>query len=178
MQDKLFARMIFLCLLPFAFSSNLFLRAFISEGLRVVYTPPGKDLLRGRLLEEEDAAVQARVDAYLEETEYRQVTSDGRSNIRGGSIISYVATCPLGDFFIHSTDASLVEKKSADWCFSDFVKRTDQCGGVDKINGFISGTENKMRALWKKIEEKYPTIHQTPTAHPKRMRSPRRGQTK
>lgn len=156
--DKIFARFIFLCLLPFSFGTNKWFRAFISDGLRVLYIPPGKDLLRGRLLDEEDAAVQAKVDRVLAESDYLQVASDGWSNLRGESIISYVITCTQGDFFLHATDASLAEKKSAVFCFADLEKFFEKFG-VSKVTGFISDTEAKMRALWLLIEAKYNHIH-------------------
>ena len=157
--DKMFARLIFLAMLPFSFASNLWLRSFINDGLRVIYSPPGRKLIQGRLLDEEDREVQTKVDALLQQSDYLQIASDGWSNLRGEAIISYVVTCTLGDFFVHSSDASIVEKKSAEWCFADFEKRMSKCGGVVKINGFISDTENKMRATWKLIENKYPSIH-------------------
>ena len=109
--DRLFARLILMCLLPFTFGSNRFLRSFISEGLRVIWTPPCKDSLRGRLLDEDDAAVQRRVDAILAQSDYLQVASDGWSNLRGESFVSYVVTCAVGDFFCMQPMPQLLQRR-------------------------------------------------------------------
>ena len=125
----------------------------------MLYTFPDRKRLAGELLDKEYEHVQGKVDKMLALLDYVQFSSDGWSNIRGESIVSYVATCFKGDYYIDSTDASLVEKKGADWCFLDFKRVVAKAKiPFSKISGLVTDTEAKMRALWQLVEKDYPMI--------------------
>ena len=157
--DTLFARFVFMCMLPFRIVEKVWFKEFISNGLFVLHTFPDRKRLSGELLDREYELVQDKVDKMLALLDYVQLSSDGWSNIRGEAIISYVTTCSKGDYYIDSTDASLVEKKGADWCFEDFKRIVAKAKiPFAKINGLVTDTEPKMRALWKLVEKDYPTI--------------------
>ena len=103
--------------------------------------------------------MQKKVSVKLGLANYLQLSSDGWSNIRGDAIVSYVVTCSKGDYYLTSTDASLVEKKSAAWCFDDFERVVKESGiPWAKVSGLITDTENKMRAMWALVEAKHPSI--------------------
>ena len=157
--DKLCARFIFMCMLPFALVEKVYFKNFVSDGLRCVYTFPTRKRLAGNLLDTGHLAVQQRVYDMISYANYVQFSSDGWSNIRSEAIVSYVLTCSKGDYYIDSTDASLVEKKSAPWCFEDF-KRIVGLSKIpfEKFSGLITDTENKMRAMWRLVEAAYPKI--------------------
>ena len=157
--DRLFARFIFMSMLPFRLVDKVWFKEFISDGLHVLYKFPDRARLSGELLDAEAARVQKRVDDLLALEDFVELCGDGWSNIRGESIVSYVATCSKGDYYLWSTDASLVDKKDAAWCFADF-KRVVKLSKLpySRLSGFISDTENKMRALWKLIEAEFPEI--------------------
>ena len=157
--DELFARMVFMCMLPFVFVEKIWLKTWLRDGLGIVYTLPSRRYLSGELLDAEFERVRGRVQKQLQGEKFYQLCSDGWSNIRGEAIVSYVLTCRKGDYYLDSKDTSLVEKKSSEWCLQDF-ERVLQLGmcEYDKVAGFISDTEPKMKKLWKLIEEKYPTI--------------------
>ena len=57
----------------------------------------------------------------------------------------YVVTCSQGDYYCTSTDASLVEKKSAEWCYAEFERVVARFLDMAKIPGVITDTEGKMR---------------------------------
>ena len=155
--DELFARMIFMCSLPFMLVEKIWLRTWLHDGLGLVYSLPSRRTIAGPLLDAEYLRVQARVQKQLSSVHTYQLCSDGWSNIRGEAIISYVLTCRKGDYYLDSKDASLVQKKSSEWCLKDFERVLQLCE-ESKVVGFISDTEMKMRKLWSLIEEKYPTI--------------------
>ena len=115
----------------FALLFRSWLKTWLKDGLGIIYTLPDRKRLSGPLLDAEYERVCLRVDKALEDLAYYQLSSDGWSNIRGEAIIGYVVTCCKGDYYIDSTDASLVEKKSAEWCFADY-KRIITKGRLDK----------------------------------------------
>ena len=108
--DRLFARFIFMSMLPFRLVDKVWFKEFISDGLHVLHKFPDRARLSGELLDAEAARVQKRVDDLLALEDFVELCGDGWSNIRGESIVSYVATCSKGDYYLWSTDASLVDK--------------------------------------------------------------------
>ena len=157
--DRLFARFIFLCMLPFCIVEKAAFGTWLKHGLGIVYTFPTRKHLSGCLLDQEYAHVSRKVDAMLSEVAFYQMSSDGWSNVRGEAIVSYVLTCNKGDYYLTSTDASLVAKKSAEWCYGDMLRVLEEAKVPwAKISGVITDTEAKMRKLWEIIEDKHPSV--------------------
>ena len=75
--DKLFARMIFMCCLPFLLVRKPELSCFLKDGLGVIYQPPCYERLSGVLLDGEFALVSKDVEDLLGSMEFVQLSSDG-----------------------------------------------------------------------------------------------------
>jgi hypothetical protein len=68
MKDKvteLFARFVFMCILPFAIVEQIWFKEFISDGLGIIYTFPTRKTLAGILLDKEHERVQKKVSVKL-----------------------------------------------------------------------------------------------------------------
>ena len=65
--DKLCARIIYMCMLPFALVEKVHFKNFVSEGLRCVYTFPTRRSLAGSLLNTEyEAYISILKSAYTQ----------------------------------------------------------------------------------------------------------------
>ena len=74
----------------------------------------------------------------------------------GGDIA--LVMCAQAEFILEVVDASEELAKDTEMLLRDFEAQLQKIGGESKVAGFISDTENKTRALWKRIEEAHPTM--------------------
>ena len=72
LADKLCARFIFMCMLPFTLVEKVYFRNFLSDGLRCIYSFPSHRSLAGALLDTEYNIVQERVYSMIEHCNYVQ----------------------------------------------------------------------------------------------------------
>ena len=93
----------------------------------LAYTPPGYNILRTRLLDDEVIRVEQQTKKRRRSlTTYgATICSDGWSDIKNHPLINFMTMCPEGEIFEGSVDASGNKKQASGWlwrCQTSLIK--------------------------------------------------------
>ena len=152
--------------------ANFFFRTGIS--LRLVESHAFKDLvnslnpayaasmpcaktLSGSLLDQQFEKCSSRLEEIMSTSENLTLVSDGWTNVRGDHIVNFCIKAPnQKPFFYDSVNTSGVRQNSQAVA-SEIVNVIEQLGS-EKFSSVITDNAPVMKAAWKIIEAKFPTI--------------------
>jgi hypothetical protein len=152
--EILLAQALFAAGIPFSSLENKYFIQFFQR-LRPAFKLPNRKKLSNDLLNDVFDEVKAECNEQILQAKSLTMVSDGWSNINRESVQNFIICTPKPLFFdaIYSGE----ESHTAVWVAEKIIQQMNIIG-VDKFSAVITDTASVMKAAWRIIEEKYPSI--------------------
>lgn len=152
--EILLAQALFAAGVPFSFLENDYVIQFFQQ-LRPAFKLPNRRKLADELLDDVFDGVKAECNEQILQAKSLTMVSDGWSNINRESVQNFVICTPKPLFFdaIYSGE----ESHTAKWIADEIIKQMEIID-INKFSAVITDTASVMKAAWRIIEEKYPSI--------------------
>src|SRR5829696_5108137 len=152
--EILLAQALFAAGVPFSFLENDYVIQFFQR-LRPAFKLPNRRKLAEDLLDDVYDEVKAECNEQILQAKSLTMVSDGWSNINRESVQNFVICTPKPLFFdaIYSGE----ESHTAKWIADEIIKQMEIID-INKFSAVITDTASVMKAAWRIIEEKYPSI--------------------
>ncbi|XP_044588532.1 uncharacterized protein LOC123267761 [Cotesia glomerata] len=150
-MDKMLARAVYSSCSPFRLVENHYLKRFLkfsSPG----YTPPSKDQLSGRLLDEEYQLLKSVMKNKLESANSLTILSDGWTDINHCSIINIVFMAPEPIFY-KAIDASAESHTGT--VIAGILSTVIEEVGPHKFHALVTDNAKNMKSAWSILKDKY-----------------------
>lgn len=126
--------------------------------LRPAYKPPTARMISGSLLNEAYLNMVNNIFSKLENCNKKfSIVSDGWSNIRNESLINFVLVSPQIPPILFRTLRFEGEQHTAENIAKKFEMIIDEIG-EEKISGIVTDNASNMRAAWRILEQKFPSL--------------------
>jgi Protein of unknown function (DUF 659) len=152
--ENLLAQALFATGVPFSFLENDYVIQFFQQ-LRPAFKLPNRRKLADELLDDVFDGVKAECNEQILQAKSLTMVSDGWSNINRESVQNFVICTPKPLFFdaIYSGE----ESHTAKWIADEIIKQMEIID-INKFSAVITDTASVMKAAWRIIEERYPSI--------------------
>jgi len=152
--EILLAQALFAAGVPFSFLENDYVIQFFQQ-LRPAFKLPNRRKLADELLDDVFDGVKAECNEQILQAKSLTMVSDGWSNINRESVQNFVICTPKPLFFdaIYSGE----ESHTAKWIADEIIKQMEIID-INKFSAVITDTASVMKAAWRIIEERYPSI--------------------
>ena len=152
--EILLAQALFAAGVPFSFLENNYIIQFFQR-LRPAFKLPNRKKLSDELLDDVYDEVKAKCNEQILQANSLTMVSDGWSNINRESVQNFIICTPKPLFFnaVYSGE----ESHTAVWTSNQIIQQMEIIG-IDKFSAVITDTASVMKAAWRIIEEKHPSI--------------------
>jgi hypothetical protein len=142
--------------IPFEVIDNPFMIDLFKQ-LNSAYNPPGRMTLSNRLLEQETARINLKINAELEKCNYLTLALDGWSSPNGNLLYNYViSTTNHQEYLIALKDYSKISQTGI--FMANEIEKIIENIGLDKFAGVVTDGASNLRVARQIIHEKFPHI--------------------
>ncbi|CAG8854860.1 44269_t:CDS:2, partial [Gigaspora margarita] len=121
------------------------------------YQPPSREVLSGRLLDQEYSRVTIKREVILNESENLTIALDGWTSPSGNSIYNFIILTPTHNKFLYSLKDFSMDSHTAEFLAEKIDTVLNEIGN-DKFAAIVTDNASNVKLAWQIIHKKYPKI--------------------